>query len=175
MKRLFFLMLALMLVTGMAFGQTSDQEQPRGAVGFVLLGSPAVVGIGVELFLDQLGVAAVLTTLPIGSDSNFLLLLEPGLYGRYYFGDLSSTFFVTAGVSYLMLAAGDYGDAGFVDGGIFRVNSGVGYNSFIGQDNTTRFSFEIGPRFNRLVTNTEDEDTVSWVFLHFMLTFGKTF
>ncbi len=175
MKRLALLFLIGILVTGAVLGQTDDQEDPSGAVGFVLLGSPAVVGIGVELFLDRLGVAAVLTTLPIGGDSSFLLLLEPGLYGRYYFGDLSSTFFVTAGISYLTLAAGDYGDAGFVDGGIFRVNSGLGYNSFIGQDDTTRFSFEIGPGFNRLVTNTEDEDTVNWVFLHFMLTFGKTF
>ncbi len=175
MKRVLLLMLALLFLAGTAFGQSSDQEEPRGAVGFVLLGSPAVVGIGVELFLDQLGVAGVLTALPIGGGSSFLLFLEPGLYGRYYFGDLSSTFFVTAGTSYLTLAAGSYGDSGFVDGGIFRVNTGIGYNSFIGRDDTTRFSFEIGPRFNRLVTNTEGEDTINWMFLHFMLTFGKTF
>ncbi|MFP4431841.1 MAG: hypothetical protein ACOCW6_02570 [Spirochaetota bacterium] len=175
MKRVLLVLLGVILLAGPLFGQSEDQDQPTGAVGLVLLGSPAVVGIGVELFLEQFGVAGTLTTLPLGGDSGLLLILEPGFYTRYYFGELESSFFLTAGVSYLTLAAGDYGDVGLVDGGIFRVNSGIGYNSFLGRDNSSRFSFEIGPRFNRLVTNTEDEDTLSWVFLHFMLTFGKTF
>lgn len=175
MKRLAIVVLVFALMSGTAWGQEGTGDAPTGAVGLVLLGSPAVVGIGAELFLGQIGVAGTLTTLPLGGDEGLLLILEPGLYGRYYFGDLASSFFLTAGVSYLTLAAGDYGDVGFVDGGIFRVNSGLGYNSFLGRDDSSRFSFEIGPRFNRLVTDTEDDDTLNWVFLHFMLTFGKTF
>jgi hypothetical protein len=175
MKRVLVVFVGMILLAGPLFGQADDSEEPTGAVGLVLLGSPAVVGIGAELFLDQFGVAGTLTSLPLGGDSGLLLILEPGLYGRFYFSELDSSFFVTAGVSYLTLAAGDYGDVGFVDGGIFRVNSGIGYNSFLGRDNSSRVSFEIGPRFNRLVTDTENDDTLSWVFIHFMLTFGKTF
>ena len=174
MKPVLFV-IALIFLVGPAFTQEdSEVVDPRGAVNFVLLGSPALVGIGGELFVSDFGVGATFTFLPLGGGDTFILLLEPGAYARYYFGELESTFYLMGGLSYLTLASGSYDDAGFVDGGILRVNGGAGYNSLFGRENTTRFAFEIGPRFNSLVTNTEDEDDLNWIFIHFMLMFGRT-
>jgi len=176
MKRPLILALILLFAAGSVFAQDSETaDSPNGAVSFVLAGSFAPFGLGAEVFLGPLGLGGTFTALPFGAGGDFVVLYEPGAYGRFYFRDPESALFATAGLSYLSIAGGSYDDIGVVDGGILRVNSGLGYNAFFGRDNATRFSFELGPRFNQIIVEGNDVNDANWIFVHFMLMFGTTF
>ncbi|MFO8065909.1 MAG: hypothetical protein ACQETQ_11215 [Spirochaetota bacterium] len=178
MKRLFVLVLVVLCAGGVALGQESselqDSNTPTGSLNFVLAGSFAPFGIGAELFLGPIGLGATFTALPFGAQDNFILLYEPGAYGRFYFSDLESALFASASVSYLSVAGSSASELNTLDAGIMRLNGALGYNAFFGSENATRFSFELGPRYNVPVVGGASQDE-GWIFVHFMLMFGKTF
>ena len=175
MRRALIVTLVLLFAAGTVFAQDSGADsQPRGAVSFVLAGSFAPFGAGAEVFLGPLGLGGTFTMLPFGTAGNFILLYEPGVYGRFYFGDLESSMYASASTSYLSVAGSSAGDLDNLDAGILRLNGALGYNAFFGSDNSTRFAFELGPRYNVPVVSGASQDT-GWIFVHFMLMFGKTF
>jgi hypothetical protein len=175
MKRSIVIALVLLLAAGTVFGQATDQnDSPRGAVSFVLAGSFAPFGIGAEVFLGPLGLGGTFTLLPFGTSGNFIVLYEPGAYGRLYFSDPASSMFASVSTSYLSVAGSSAGELDTLDAGILRLNGSLGYNAFFGADNSTRFAFELGPRYNVPVVSGASQDT-GWIFVHFMLMFGKTF
>jgi hypothetical protein len=168
--------MVLLIVTGGGFAQDSSADlQPRGAVSFVLAGSLAPFGVGAEVFLGPVGLGGTFTALPLGAGGNFVLVYEPGAYGRFYFSHPESAFYASASTSYLSIAGGSFDDIGLLDGGILRLNGALGYNAFFGRDNSTRFSAELGPRFNQFIDGRDSGNNQSYIFVHFMLMFGKTF
>jgi hypothetical protein len=172
MKRILLCVLLLFIVAGVAWAQ-EEQEKPFGSVSFVLIDSYAPIGVGAEFFLGNFGIGATFTTLFFAAEGEAIFLLEPGAYGRYYFGDLSSTFFISTGVSYLT-AVGTYkGDVDLLKYGLLKVNVGLGYNAIFGKNENARFSLELGPRY-RKVTDP-DYDVSIPVLIHFMLLFGTVF
>lgn len=178
MKRLFVVVMVLLCVGGVALGQETSQAQetptPTGSVNFILAGSFAPFGLGAEVFLGPFGLGATFTALPFGAQDNFIFLYEPGAYGRFYFGDLESALFASASTSYLSVAGSSAKELDTLDAGILRLNGALGYNAFFGRDNSTRFAFELGPRYNVPIVGGASQDT-GWIFVHFMLMFGKTF
>ncbi len=175
MRRVLIVTLVLLFAAGIAVGQDSGTDaQPRGAVSFILAGSFAPFGAGAEVFLGPLGLGGTLTMLPFGTAGNFVLLYEPGVYGRLYFSDPESAMYASASTSYLSVAGASAGDLGTLEAGILRLNGALGYNAFLGRDNSTRFAFELGPRYNAPVVSGASQDT-GWIFVHFMLMFGQTF
>lgn len=174
MKRILIVTLILLLGAGTAIAQ-DEAATPRGSVNFILAGSFAPFGVGAEVFLGQLGLGGTFTALPIGAGGNFIVIYEPGAYGRFYFSDPESALYAAASTSYISIAGGSFDEIGFIDGGILRLNGALGYNAFFGRDNSTRFAVELGPRFNQVIVEGDDVDDVNWIFVHFMLMFGKTF
>ena len=176
MRRVLIVTLVLLFAAGTVFAQDSSADsQPRGAVSFVLAGSFAPFGVGAEVFLGRVGLGGTFTALPLGAGGNFILVYEPGAYGRFYFSHPESAFYASASTSYISIAGGSFDDIGILDGGILRLNGALGYNAFFGLDNSTRFSAELGPRFNQFVENGESVNNANYVFVHFMLMFGRTF
>ena len=172
MKKILLCVFLLFIVAGAAWAQEEEKEQ-IGSISFVLIDSYAPIGIGAEFFLGNFGVGATFTTLFFATEGEWVFALEPGAYGRYYFGDLSSTFFVSAGVSYLT-AAGSYGgDVDLLKYGLLKVNIGLGYNAIFGKNQNARFSLELGPRY-RYLTDPDHSVTLP-ILIHFMLLFGTVF
>ena len=99
MKKILLCVLILFVVAGIAWAQEEEKERdkPLGSVSFILIDSYAPIGVGLEFFLGQFGLGPTFTTLFFVAEGNTTFLLEPGAYVRYYFGDLSSTFFVSVG------------------------------------------------------------------------------
>jgi hypothetical protein len=65
-------------------------------VFFILTNSFAPIGLGLEFFIGNFGIGP---TFVVGSaDAGVVLVIEPGAYARFYFGDLESTFYITGGV-----------------------------------------------------------------------------
>jgi hypothetical protein len=174
MKRLLILTLVVLLGAGTALAQDQD-ETPRGAINFILAGSPAPFGLGAEVFLGPLGLGGTFTALPLGAGGNFIVIYEPGAYGRLYFSNPESALYASASTSYISIAGGSFDEIGFIDGGILRLNGALGYNAFFGRGNSTRFAVELGPRFNQVIVKGDNVNNANWIFIHFMLMFGKTF
>ena len=175
MRRVLIIAMVLLFAAATVFAQdTGSADTPRGAVSFVLAGSFAPFGIGAEAFLGPLGLGGTFTFLPFGGGGDFIVLYEPGAYGRLYFSDPASSLFASVSTSYLSVAGSSAGDLDTLDAGILRINGSLGYNAFFGSDNSTRFAFELGPRYNVPVVSGASQDT-GWIFVHFMLMFGKTF
>ncbi len=146
-------------------------EKPSGAISFILTDSFAFVGLGAELFAGPFGLGATFTTFMLGDGDNMVYFLQPGAYGRLYLGDLASAFYLSAGVTYLILGAIGVGETGLADVGVVELNIGLGYHTLVGKKSNTRFCLEIGPR---MITATTD-DSGTLFFVHFMLMFGKAF
>jgi hypothetical protein len=175
MKRMFLYVLIVLSITatGGAWAQESEST-PAGSISFVMTNSLAPIGLGAEFFLGQIGLGATFTTFVVGSgEGGIIATLEPGAYGRYYLGDLESTFFLMGGVSYLTAAGAYEGDVDALDFGLLKVNAGVGYHSLTGKNQKGRFSIELGPRY-RTLTGT-DKKVAFPLLLHFMLMFGAVF
>jgi len=146
-------------------------EKPMGAISFILTDSFAFVGLGAELFAGPIGLGGTFTAFMIGWEGNMVYFLQPGAYGRFYLGDLASTFYLSAGVTYLTVGVSGGGDTDIADDGLVDLNIGLGYHALMGKKSDTRFCLEIGPRM--ITATTEDAGTL--FFIHFMLMFGKTF
>ncbi|MFP4705271.1 MAG: hypothetical protein ACOCXE_00345 [Spirochaetota bacterium] len=180
MKRVIVLVVVVFFAGGVALSpaqeaqESGEPESPRGAVNFILAGSWAPFGLGVEAFLGPLGLGGTFTALPFGAGGDFIILYEPGAYARFYFSNPESALFASASTSYLSVTGGSPGDLDVLDARILRLNGSVGYNAFFGRDNSTRFAFELGPRFNTPIVGGASQDS-GWIFVHFMLMFGKTF
>ncbi len=154
--------------------QEPPPAQPTGAVSFVLLDSVAFAGFAVDFYTGNLGFGGFLTALPLGGSGGTIVFFEPGAYGRYYFGPLDGTFFVTGGVSYWTAAgSGDEEVMGFAEYGHFNINSGLGFHSLFGGRSNTRFTVELGPRYT--IPTYDEENGGGFLFLHFMMSFGMTF
>jgi hypothetical protein len=174
LKKILLCVFILFIVAGIAWAQEEKEEKkPIGSVSFVLINSYAPIGIGLEFFLGKFGIGPTLTTFFFVAEGDWVFLLEPGAYGRFYFGDLSSTFFISTGVSYLTAVGAYAGDVDLLNFGLLKVNVGVGYNAIIGKNENARFSLELGPRY-RYVTDP-DYDVTFPLVIHFMLLFGTVF
>jgi hypothetical protein len=176
MKKLLLCVLILFVVSGVAWAQEKEKKEEknaRGSVSFVLVNSYAPIGVGAEFFLGNFGLGATLTTLFFAAEGEAVFVLEPGVYGRFYFSDLSSTFFISTGVSYLT-AVGTYGGGvDVLDFGLVKVNVGLGYNAIFGKKENARFSLELGPRYRKITD--PDNDVAFPLLIHFMLLFGTVF
>jgi hypothetical protein len=171
MKRVAILILILLLGTAML----GAQESKTGSVGLMFTDSFAFAGIYGELFLGNLGLGATFTALPWGSGDTMVILYEPGFYGRFYMGDIASAMYLMGGMTYLTAAgSSESGSIEGVDAGVLNVNGGIGYNALLGNNNATRFSLEIGPRYSAWRADG-DEVFYEGFFLHFALYFGATF
>ncbi len=173
MKRITFCVMIVFFIAGAVFAE-EGRENPTGSISFILTNSFAPIGLGAEFFLSSFGLGATFTTFVVGSgDGGVVAALEPGAYGRYYFGDLESTFFITCGASYLTAIGSYEGSVDALDYGLLKINVGVGYNSIIGKKENARFSLELGPRY-RVITDPS-KDVSFPLLLHFMLMFGTVF
>lgn len=173
MKQIVICVMIILFIVGVAWAQ-EEEKNPTGSISFVLTNSFAPIGLGAEFFLSSFGLGATFTTFVVGSgDGGVVAALEPGAYGRYYFGDFESTFFITCGVSYLTAIGTYQGSVDALDFGLLKINIGVGYHSIIGKKENARFSLELGPRYR--VIPDPNEDVTFPLLLHFMLMFGTVF
>ena len=179
MKRILLALLVFAVLSGTLGAQEETPERtPTGAVSFVLTSSFAPIGLGGELFLGKLGVGATFTTLPFGiggADDTFVLIYEPGLYGRFYPWGPADSFFVTAGASFLSAFFGDTEEVSFLDGKLVKFKFGTGYNVLFGDDNQVRFSFEIGGLYRTFIIEDENADSFFPLLPYATLMFGPTF
>jgi len=171
MKRVAVVLLLLICVAGFGFSQSSGGS-PKGTVSFVLTDSFAFVGMGGELYLNNIGLGATFTAMALGGTNSLVFLYEPGAYGRLYLGDPSGSMFLTSGVTYFTGAGGSL-DTGIdkADLGLLNVNAGIGYNAFFGTGDKTRFSFEIGPRYV-VPVSADTGSSTGWIWVHFSIMFG---
>ena len=171
MKKVILITLIICLGAGFAAAQT----QKTGAVGLMFTDSVAFGGLNAEIFLGNLGIGGTFTFLPLGTSDAMVIFYEPGIYGRFYMGDIESCMYLTGGVTY-MTAAGGSADSGSFEGadaGVLNINAGVGYNSLFGKNNATRFSIEVGPRYSNWIA--DDSTFYEGFFLHLGMYFGATF
>ena len=71
-------------------------------------------------------------------------------------------------MTYLTAAgSSDSGSIEGVDAGVVNINGGIGYNALLGNDNATRFSLEIGPRYSALARQRWTKCSMKAFFLHF--------
>lgn len=173
MKRL----LLVLVIICLAGGALAAQESKTGSIGLMFTDSIAFAGLYGELMLGNIGLGLTFTALPLGGGDAVLIFYEPGAYGRLYLGDPSSAMYLTGGMTYFTVAGGSSDTNGLqgFDGGILNVNGGVGYNAFLGNNESTRFSIEIGPRYSTFVVQGEDAGVYEGFFLHFALYFGALF
>ncbi|MQY76657.1 MAG: hypothetical protein GH155_03420 [Spirochaeta sp.] len=165
------LIVVLLIFALFTVSAQESAEKPTGAISFILTDSFAFLGIGGELFAGPFGLGATFTTFMFGDGDIMLYLLQPGAYGRLYLGDLASTFYLSAGVTYFTVAVSGGGESDVFDEGLVDLNIGLGYHALFGKKGDTRFCLEIGPR---MVTATVDNSD-TFYFVHFMLMFGKAF
>lgn len=170
MKRTIIIAVLLFFVL-FTLSALEEGEKPTGAISFILTDSFAFLGLGAELFAGPMGLGATFTTFMFGDGEYMLYLLQPGAYGRFYFSDLASTFYLSAGVTYFTIAVSGGGESDMFDEGLVDFNLGLGYHALFGKKNDTRFCLEMGPR---MITATTD-DSGTLFFVHFMLMFGKAF
>ncbi len=144
------------------------RKMPIGGLSLMLHGSFAVIGVGGELFLGNLGLGGQFTFLPLGGSDGFLLFYEPGANLRFYpFGPLNSLY-VGLGLSYFRVY-GEINSISFtIDPELFNYNLALGYSVAFGDQKNTRLTLEIGPRFVKL-------PTTSFFFPHFNLSLGNVF
>jgi hypothetical protein len=96
---------------------------------------------------------------------------------RFYFGDPSGALFASLGSTYTF-AGGASGSGSFStlgEGGLLKVNGGVGYNAFFGKKDNARFSVEVGPRYRTYVVEGSTAEALFPLVLHFQLMFGLAF
>jgi hypothetical protein len=167
--------LLVFMLAGVLWAQEDQEEERRqiGSVSFILTNSFAPIGFGLEFFVGQFGFSGTFTTLFLAAEGEFCALYEPGGYIRWYFGDRSGTFFVSAGLSYLKASKGWTGEADLVNHGLLKINVGLGFNANIGKNENTRFSLEVGPRYRELTDPNNDVDFP--LLIHFMLLLGGVF
>jgi len=171
MKKVLIALIVFALVGGMAWSQ--EESQPRSSVSFVLGGSlVAPIGVGFEFFVGTVGIAGEVRGLFLAVEGDAIGTLEPGVYLRFYFSDLDSSFYLFGGSSYLTVWDSQ---AGVVDAGILKPKAGVGYNALFGKDNRTRFNVELGGVWFKPVEQGEIIDMGSLLLPHFLIGFGRTF
>jgi hypothetical protein len=176
MKRIVVVVLLLVFLAGMAFGQ--EEKKPTAAVSFELFGSIiAPMGVGAEFFVGQrLGLGAELRFLFLGYGGNFVGTVEPGGAVRFYFGDLDSSMFLMGGVSYVTAFAIGEG-SGVSSIGILKPKVAVGYNALFGKGNKTRFAIELGAVYMQPIVEGDviDISNVVPILPHFLIMFGRVF
>jgi hypothetical protein len=174
MKRIVVVVLMLALLTGLAFGQ---DKKPTAAVSFELFGSIiAPMGIGAEFFLGPVSLGVELRGLFLGFEGNLIGTVEPGGAVRYYFGDLDSSMFLMAGVSYVTaFAIGEGSDMAPI--GLLKPKAAVGYNALFGKDSKTRFAIELGAVYMMPLVEGDvfDVGTMFPILPHFLIMFGRVF
>jgi len=176
MKRLAVVILMLVLLAGLAFGQ--EEKRPTAAVSLELFGGIiAPMGIGAEFFLGPVGLGVEVRGLFLGYGGNFIGTVEPGATVRFYFGDLDSSMFLMAGCSYVTAWVIGEGEAGAADFGILKPKVAVGYNALFGKGNKTRFAIELGGVYMQPVVEGADLDwdVAMPVLPHFLIMFGRAF
>lgn len=171
MKKMSSLLLMGLLLAGTANAQQVEKKQPVGSVSVVLIGSLAFVGVSGELLLGSLGLGAQVSVFGYGRNNGFILLYEPGFFGRFYLGNPVSAFYLTAGLTYFNIAGESQGQGFNWNTNIININTGIGYNAFFGDNRDVRFSIEIGPRY---VTSIKDT-SIRFFWPHFALMFGAGF
>jgi len=174
MKRIVVLVLMLVLLAGLAFGQ---EKKPTAAVSFELFGSIiAPMGIGAEFFLGPVGLGAELRFLFLGYGGNLVGTVEPGAAVRFYFGDLDSSMFLMGGVSYVTaFALGE--SSGMAPVGLLKPKAALGYNALFGKGNKTRFAIELGAVYMLPVVEGDvfDLSNLFPILPHFLIMFGRVF
>jgi hypothetical protein len=177
MKRVLVVILLLVLLTGLAFGQ-EEAKKPVAAVSFELFGSIlALMGVNAEYFLGPVGLSAEVRGLFFGYGGNLLGFVEPGAAVRFYLGHLDSAMFLMGGVSYLTAFAVGDDASGVANVGLLKPKAGVGYNALFGKDNKTRFAIELGAVYMLPVVEGDALDLSNlFPFLpHFLIMFGRAF
>jgi len=176
MKRLVVVVLMLVLLAGLAFGQ--EEKKPTAAVSFELFGSViAPLGIGAEFFLGPVGLGVELRGLFLGYGGSLIGTLEPGAAVRIYFTDLDSSMFLMAGVSYVTAFAIGNGAAATAPIGLLKPKAAVGYNALFGKKNRTRFAVELGAVYMLPVVEGDvlPADIMFPILPHLLIMFGRAF
>ncbi len=176
MKRVVVVVLLLVLLGGLAFGQ--EAKKPTAAVSFELFGSVlALMGVNAEFFLGHLGLSGEVRGLFFSYGGNFLGFVEPGAAVRFYFGELESSMFLMGGVSYLTAFGIGSGASGVSDVGVLKPKAAIGYNALFGKGNKTRFAIELGAVYMLPVVSGDalDVSNLFPILPHFLLMFGRAF
>ncbi len=173
MKRMVLVLLAVVMLAGLSFAQ--EAEEPTGAISFLLGGAiVAPIGVGVEFFLDNFGLGGTLNGMYIGAGGASAFWIEPGAYGRFYFKEPDSSFFLMGGATFVFVGGSLEGQTQIANSNIVKIKAALGYNALFGKQNNIRFSAELGPVFIRF-TDTAAVGIPTLILPHFMLMFGYAF
>jgi hypothetical protein len=173
-KKALLITLVLCIVAIPLWSQDENQapeeldKEPSGSFSFILTNSFAPIGFGLEFFVEQFGIGPTFTAFFFAIGGEQYLLFEPGGYVRFYFKDISSSFYLTAGINFLLASSNVE-----MSGGLLKINLGIGYNAIVGKRGRSRVSFEVGPRI-RQYTDPDVADDFP-ILIHFMLLFGSIF
>jgi hypothetical protein len=172
MKKLFVFVLLLAIMAGMSYAE--DQPTPTAALDIMFTDSLAFAGLDLELFLGPLGLGPSLTFLPFTVSGASVIFYEPGAFVHFYFGSPRSSLYLFVSSTYFTAFAYSNGQSANLEGGIFNVNGGLGFNAFLDK---FRIGIELGYRYAALystATGTSYEMPFQ-IPIHFALRGGYGF
>jgi hypothetical protein len=158
MKYVIIFILCGIIVCFPVCGNEQEDVVPASSLSIVLVDSIAFMGISYESFFRHSGFGLTCTMFFLED----ILAVEPGVFTRYYFGDISSSLYIL-GSATLLIAGIGYGASGI----LYNLNTGFGFNAIFGAKNNIRFSIELGPRLSGSVSYGDHI-----FFPHFQLMFG---
>ena len=170
MKKIVIVLVVLLVVAGVGWSQ--EGSKPRyGAQLVIGANILAPIGVGFEAFLGPVGLEAELRGLYFGAGGEYFGTIDPAVNAKFYFSELDSTLYLTAGVGY---ATFWFAGEGTANGGLLQPRAALGYHALFGRNDTTRFGIELGGVWWKLVANNEiiDGDLFS---PYFKLYFGRVF
>jgi hypothetical protein len=174
MKRISLVFLLFFFSLAIVSAQEAGEEAPNPNVGFSLVftDSIAFAGLGVELYLGNIGLGGTFTTFFFGYEGNNLYFPEPGVYVRYYFFGPQASMYIGLCATYITLVAQSKTDFQGIEAGLLNTDLAVGFNAFFGSKKNFRFAIEVGPRYVKGVQKSEVISDSGFLFFHFLLQFG---